>query len=101
MKKYQKEVDTCIKKLNLVYWTPHEVMVRLMEEVGELAREINHRYGPKKKKDTEDVREVEDEIGDIIYTLACLANPLDIDLEEAAHKSLEKYLERDKNRFKK
>lgn len=46
----------------------------ICEKVGELAREINHIYGPKKKKSTEETKEMADEIADIIFTLSCLAN---------------------------
>ena len=52
LKKIQKEVDTWASQYKTGYWKPHEILARLTEEVGELAREINHVYGPKKKKDS-------------------------------------------------
>jgi NTP pyrophosphatase (non-canonical NTP hydrolase) len=72
-----------------------------MEEVGELAREINHRFGPKKKKPTEKKQEIGDEIADIIFTLSCLANSLNIDLDKSLKRVLTKSYKRDANRFKK
>ena len=57
MKKAQKQVDDWVRQYKVEYFKPLEIMARLTEEVGELAREINHRYGPKKKKDTEDLKE--------------------------------------------
>lgn len=101
LKDVQKQVDDWTGQYKLQYWTPHEIMARLMEEVGELAREINHRWGPKKKKSTEDKKELEEEIGDIIFTLACLANSQKIDLENAFKKTMDKCYGRDKDRYEK
>ena len=56
---------------------------RLTEELGELAREINHYYGEKPKKTSEDEKTIEEEIGDLLFVLICFANSLHIDLEEA------------------
>jgi len=70
-----------------------------MEEVGELARLVNHEFGPKKKKDTEAPQDFEDEIGDVIYTLICFANINNIDLDKAIKRSFNKVMNRDKNRF--
>ena len=89
------------KKKNWPYWTPHEILARLVEEVGELARLVNHEYGPKKKKPSEAEQNIEDEVGDVLYALACLANTHDIDLDEALQKSISKVESRDKSRFDK
>ena len=99
MKKYQKELDKWMKSQKWEYWTPHEILVRLMEETGELARLVNHLYGPKKKKSTEAEQDVEEEIGDIIYTLICYANSNNIDLDRAIKKSFKKVIKRDKKRY--
>ncbi len=99
MKKYQKELDMWFKENGWNYWTPHEILARLFEEGGELARLINHIYGPKKKKDSEEKQELEEEIGDILYTLVCLANVHNIDLDKALEKSIGKVIKRDKNRY--
>ena len=99
MEEYQKELDKAFKELGWGYWTPHEILVRLMEETGELARLVNHLYGPKKKKDTEAEQDVEEEIGDIIYTLICYANANGLSLDKAIRKSLDKAIARDKDRF--
>ena len=99
LKDIQKQVDDWTSQFKIQYWTPHEILVRLMEETGELAREINHLYGPKKKKSTEEVREMEDEIGDVIFTLACLANSKGIDLDKAFQRVMDKHHGRDNSRF--
>ena len=53
MKEFQEKVDKWISKYKLGYFKPHENLARLIEEVGEVAREINHRFGYKKKKASE------------------------------------------------
>ncbi len=99
MNKHQKALDEFFKEQNWSYWKPHEILARLIEETGEFARLINHEYGPKKKKDSESAQHFEEEIGDILYTLTCFANSHNINLDEALKRSLDKVVERDKNRF--
>ena len=41
----QKEVDDYISQFKAGYFSPLANLARLTEEVGELAREINHYYG--------------------------------------------------------
>ncbi len=98
LKTVQERVDAWVQQFKTPYWEPVEIMLRLIEEVGELAREVNHRFGPKKKKPTEAVDEVGDEIGDIIFTLTCLANRLGIDLDACFGKTLAKHSRRDNDR---
>jgi len=95
----QDEVDRWTSQFEPQYWQPHEILARLMEETGELAREVNHLYGPKKKKDSEDERELGDEIGDIIFTLCCLANSRGINLDDAWKRVMDKCYHRDNNRY--
>ena len=98
---YQKQVDEWVSQFKIGYFQPLEILARLTEEVGELAREVNHRYGPKKKKSTEDSVELNDEMGDIIFTLCCLANSLNLDLDEGFKHVMDKCYGRDKDRFEK
>ena len=51
----QKDVDEVVKENNWQYWAPLEISARLTEENGELARELLHRFGPKKKKTSEKI----------------------------------------------
>lgn len=101
MKKIQKEVDDWVQQYKIGYFKPLEIIARLAEETGELAREINHRFGPKKKKETDDTRDIEDEIGDIIFTLACLSNSLDLDMDRGFKSVMDKLNSRDKDRWEK
>ncbi len=75
------------------------MLARISEEVGELAREINHRYGEKPKKETEAESDLEVEIADVIFVLVALANSLEIDLDEAFRRMMEKYRSRDGERW--
>ena len=97
----QKQVDDWTSNLKIGYWKPHEILARLMEETGELSREINHIYGPKKKKSSEQTEGMEDEIGDIIFTLCCLANSHKIDLDVVFKRVMDKLNNRDKDRWEK
>jgi len=97
----QKEVDEWCQQYKIPYWQPHEIITRLAEEVGEVAREVNHLYGPKKKKPTEQTAELGEEMADVIFTLICLANSKNIDLDEAFKKVIDKCYGRDKDRFEK
>ncbi|MEK6934317.1 MAG: nucleotide pyrophosphohydrolase [Nanoarchaeota archaeon] len=101
LKNAQEEVDKFTSQFKPQYWQPHEILSRLMEETGELAREINHLYGPKPKKPTEDTRELGEEMADIIFTLCCLANSQKIDLDKSFKRVIDKYYGRDNNRFEK
>ncbi len=50
IKEMQAEVDTYIGQFKEGYFSPLAMMARLTEEMGELAREVNHYHGEKPKK---------------------------------------------------
>ncbi|MCA5012850.1 MULTISPECIES: nucleotide pyrophosphohydrolase [unclassified Enterococcus] len=95
----QQEVDAYIQQFKTGYFSPLSQMARLTEEVGELAREINHYYGEKPKKANEQPKTVAEELGDVLFVTMIMANSLDIDLTEAFQKNMEKFNQRDKYRF--
>jgi NTP pyrophosphatase (non-canonical NTP hydrolase) len=96
----QQEVDHLIREeWHNHYWQPLSSLARLAEEVGELAREINHHYGEKTKKADEEEGSIAAEIGDILYIIASLANSLNIDLDEAFSIVMDKYRRRDAKRW--
>lgn len=101
MKKIQRDVDGWVSQYKVGYFKPHEILARLIEEVGEIAREINHRWGPKKKKKTEQKHELGDEIADAIFTLVCLANSQKIDLDNSWKRMMKKLQTRDEKRYQK
>lgn len=80
-------------------WPPLANLARLTEEVGELARAINARFGPKTPKPAEGAGDLGEEIGDIAFVLAVLASQMGIDLAEAAEEALRKAGRRDSERF--
>jgi NTP pyrophosphatase (non-canonical NTP hydrolase) len=49
--KCQRKVDRWIKQFKEGYWPPLNILARLVEEVGELAREVNALVGVKKEKE--------------------------------------------------
>ena len=93
MNSIQKKVDELIKKYNL----ESSVEIRfidLISELGELGKEIlkGNEYG---KKDFCNTENIELEIGDTFFSLICVANGLNIDLQNALDNVLNKY----ENRF--
>lgn len=97
----QKRVDSYIGRFKEGYFSPLSLMARLSEEVGEMAREVNHYHGEKPKKTSEAENTIEAELGDILFVLTCFANSLDIDLSEAFNISMSKIETRDKDRWTK
>lgn len=95
----QQEVDEYIQQFKVGYFSPLAQMARLTEEVGELAREVNHTYGEKSKKASEPVNSVAEELGDVFFVTMIMANSLNIDLTEVFEKNMEKFNQRDHNRF--
>ncbi|WP_139378392.1 nucleotide pyrophosphohydrolase [Mesobacillus jeotgali] len=99
MKELQQEVDAYISQFKEGYFSPLALTARMTEELGELAREVNHFYGEKPKKKDEDEKTIEEELGDMLFVMICFANSLNIDLEEAHNRVMEKFNTRDKDRW--
>lgn len=99
MEEMQKVVDDYISQFKVGYFSPLAMMARVTEEVGELAREINHYYGEKQKKSSEEEKEITEELADVLFIVITMANSLDIDLTEAFKQTMEKFETRDKYRF--
>ncbi|AQU79623.1 nucleotide pyrophosphohydrolase [Planococcus faecalis] len=99
MKQLQQDVDTYIGQFEEGYFQPMEMMARMTEELGELSREVMHQYGPKKKKSSEAANSMEEEMGDVLFVLICMANSMDIDLAKAHDRVMEKFSSRDKDRW--
>jgi NTP pyrophosphatase (non-canonical NTP hydrolase) len=95
----QGRVDAWVGRFKEGYFPPFENLARLTEEVGELSREISHAHGTKRKKPSEDAGTAADEVGDILFVLACLANQLGFRLEDAFSATMSKYEIRDADRW--
>jgi NTP pyrophosphatase (non-canonical NTP hydrolase) len=98
LKSIQNKIDEFIRNHG-GYWPPLSMLSAVMEEVGELAREINHLEGFKPKKSTERGIDIGEELGDIIFAVICLANYYNIDLNEKVSQIIDKYQKRDFDRF--
>lgn len=96
---HQQDVDRYISQFKEGYFSPLAMTARLTEELGELAREINHYYGEKPKKKTEAEKTVEEELGDLLFVVICMANRLHIDLDSALGRVMDKFSTRDENRW--
>jgi NTP pyrophosphatase (non-canonical NTP hydrolase) len=95
----QRRVDAWIGQFEEGYWPPLVNLARLVEEVGELARLMNHRFGPKKKKTDEAEQDLAEELADVLFVILVLANEQGIDLDVALGRVLEKYRARDSERW--
>jgi NTP pyrophosphatase (non-canonical NTP hydrolase) len=95
----QRRIDAWIAQFEEGYFDPLTNLARLAEEVGELAREINHRFGRKTKKRDEPEGDLAMEMADILFVLICMANREGIDLEEAFQRMMQKVESRDENRW--
>lgn len=89
MNSFQKQ----IKKFNNVrnwdqFQSPKDLLLGIVEEIGELRNIIKWEQDPNviNKVILENKDEFEDNIGDIYWFLAVLANKYDIDLDEAITK---------------
>lgn len=95
----QARVDAWISQFEEGYFDPLTNMTRLSEEVGELAREVNHRFGQKTKKKEEADGDMAMEMADIMFVLVCMANREGIDLQDAFDRMMAKVEGRDADRW--
>jgi NTP pyrophosphatase (non-canonical NTP hydrolase) len=99
LREAQGRVDAWISQFEEGYFHPLTNLARLTEEVGELAREINHRFGQKTKKAEEPAGDLGMEMADILFVLICLANREGIDLQESFDRMMGKVTARDAARW--
>ena len=99
LREAQERVDAWISRFEEGYWPPLSNLARLTEEVGELAREMNHRFGHKPKRADEPEQDLAIELADVLFVLLVIANEQGIDLEDALERVLEKYRSRDGERW--
>jgi NTP pyrophosphatase (non-canonical NTP hydrolase) len=99
LREAQRLIDGWMRERGWGYWEPLSQLARMTEELGELARIVNHLYGEKPKKLEEAEQELGLEMADLLYTMICLANSQGIDLQDALERTLEKYGSRDARRY--
>ncbi|AHF79976.1 MazG nucleotide pyrophosphohydrolase domain-containing protein [Thermococcus paralvinellae] len=95
MNKLQKEVDKLINEFG-GYWRPFEMLAAVIEELGELSDEM---LKFEKVKGEGSIEKLEEEFGDLMFALFCIANYYGIDVERALLSSIAKYRSRDKLRW--
>ena len=95
----QAAVDQWVGQFEQGYFPPLVNVARLAEEVGELAREVNHQFGPKKKKADEPAGSIAMELADILFVVICIANSQQIDLDEGFKQMMAKVTSRDADRW--
>ncbi len=99
LREAQQTVDGWIGQYKEGYFPPLTNLARLTEEVGELAREVNHRFGEKTKKAPEPEGSIAMELADILFVVICLANSQGIDLDDAFALMMRKVTARDADRW--
>jgi NTP pyrophosphatase (non-canonical NTP hydrolase) len=95
----QKKVDEIIINSEGGYWKPPALLAAIIEELGETAREVMALEKIKPIKKDELLKGINDELGDLLYSIFCLANYYKVDLENALIKTIGKYEIRDKDRW--
>ncbi len=102
IRELQEQVDQWIKEYGVRYFDEMTNTVVLMEEVGEFSRLMARQYGEQSFKSSVDSSQVKidiaDEMADILFVLTCLANQMEVDLDAAIHRNLDKKTKRDKAR---
>ena len=95
----QDAVDRWISQYEEGYFSPLSNVARLTEEVGEVAREINHHFGQKPKRPDEAPGSIALELADVLFVVICLANSQKIDLDRAFDQMMAKVMSRDADRW--
>lgn len=102
IRELQTQADDWIKTYGVRYFSELTNMTVLTEEVGELARLMARSYGEQSFKKPQSVAEtksqIADEMADILFVITCMANQMDINLEEAINKNFIKKTSRDADR---
>lgn len=100
LKEAQEKVDEWIKTTGVRYFNELTNLGILMEEVGELSRIMVRKFGEQSFKESDNQKDLADEMADVLWVLICLANQTGIDLTEALEKNFEKKNLRDSERHK-
>jgi NTP pyrophosphatase (non-canonical NTP hydrolase) len=98
MNEAQKKVDEWINTTGVRYFNELTNLGILMEEVGELSRLIVRKYGEQSFKESDQGKDLGDEMADVLWVLICLANQTGVNLTDALEKNFEKKNLRDADR---
>jgi NTP pyrophosphatase (non-canonical NTP hydrolase) len=100
LKDAQAKVDDWIQTYGVRYFSELTNLAILMEEVGELSKLMARVYGDQSFKNEEKQKKIPSEMGDVLFVLICLANQMNISLEDALLSTIQKNTERDFDRHK-
>jgi NTP pyrophosphatase (non-canonical NTP hydrolase) len=90
-------VDDWAKQFDPAYFPALEQLTCL---TGEVARELNHLHGTKKKRGSEETSELGKELADVMFTVCCIANRHGLTLQQYWDQLMQKKLYgRDNNRY--
>lgn len=97
LRKLTNQVDRFIQEQG-GYWDIPWLLAAMMEELGELSRVLQIFSGIRETKTSNQgesaKKTVEEETGDLFFSLICLTNSIGIDLEAALLRTLNKYSSR-------
>lgn len=96
----QQQVDQWIRTTGVRYFNELTNLGILMEEVGELSRIMVRTYGEQSFKKSDQGRQLDDEMADVLWVLICLANQTGVDLAAALQRNMEKKSQRDADRHR-
>lgn len=91
----QQIVDNWISTIGHGYFSPLTNMAVLTEEVGEVARIMAREHGEQSWREGTGHPSLADELADVIWVVAAIANQNGIDLNEALHRNVDKKTRRD------
>ena len=94
----QATVDKWIKQYGVRYFNELTNMALLTEEIGEVARIMARTYGEQSFKESDNSKQLADELADVLWVLICIANQTGINLTPAFEKNIEKKTTRDNKR---
>ncbi len=97
---YQEAVHRWVETIGVRYFSELTNTAVLMEEVGEVARIMARAYGDQSPKEGEGDADLADELADVVFVVACIANQTGIDLAAALERNLEKKTRRDRDRHR-
>lgn len=86
----QTEVHEWISQFNPAYYKPLELLASLEEESGEVNKILNCTYGQKKPKSGEILEDLKGEMGDVLFSIICIANSHKIDLDSPSEYVMER-----------
>lgn len=94
----QSECDAWVAAVGVRYFDPLTNMAMLAEEVGEVARIMARRYGEQSEKESDQAKDLGEELADVLFVVLCLANQTGTDLQAAWERRMVAKTQRDASR---